>query len=201
MIASANPLRVELCRAYGAEVEFAPDAHRAFGRVEAIVREAGRTLIHPFEGRTTALGTATLGLELCEQLPSLDAVIVPIGGGGLCSGVSSAVKLLNPCCEVFGVEPYGADSMYRSFAVGAPVRSSESRPSLTASAHHMRSRSRSSSADAMLMSSCVSRMTSYVQPCVSCIETRSLPLSLQVPPPPRRCSGRYVSAWARDGWR
>src|SRR5690606_22963442 len=75
---------------------------------------------HPFEGRTTALGTATLGLELCEQLPALDAAIVPIGGGGLCAGVASAVKLLNPACEVFGVEPYGADSMYRSFEAGAP---------------------------------------------------------------------------------
>lgn len=120
MIATANPLRVELCNAYGAEVELAPDAHRGFARVQEIVAEEGRTLIHPFEGRTTALGTATLGLELCEQAPELDAVIVPIGGGGLCAGVASAVKLLNPNCEVYGVEPYGADSMYRSFQAGEP---------------------------------------------------------------------------------
>jgi threonine dehydratase len=88
--------------------------------VERIAAEEGRTFIHPFEGRTTALGTATLGLELCEQLPGLEAVIVPIGGGGLCAGVASAVKLHAPQCEVIGVEPFGADSMYRSFAAGEP---------------------------------------------------------------------------------
>jgi threonine dehydratase len=120
MIASANPLRVALCRSHGAEIVFAPDAHAGFAMVERIAAQEGRTFIHPFEGRTTALGTATLGLELCEQLPGLQAVIVPIGGGGLCAGVASAVKLLAPQCEVIGVEPFGADSMYRSFAAGEP---------------------------------------------------------------------------------
>jgi threonine dehydratase len=120
MIASANPLRIERCKAYGAEVILAPDAHAGFATVERIAEEEGRALIHPFEGRTTALGTATLGQELCEQLPQLDAVIIPIGGGGLCAGVASAVKLLNPSCRVFGVEPFGADSMYRSFEAGEP---------------------------------------------------------------------------------
>ena len=66
------------------------------------------------------MGTATLGLELMRQVPDLDAVIVPIGGGGLCGGVSSAVKAINPNCRVLGVEPEGADSMSRSFAVGKP---------------------------------------------------------------------------------
>ena len=120
MIATANPLRVALCRSYGAEIVFAPDAHAGFAMVERIAAEEGRTFVHPFEGRTTALGTATLGLELCEQVPDLQAVIVPIGGGGLCAGVASAVKLLAPQCEVIGVEPFGADSMYRSFAAGEP---------------------------------------------------------------------------------
>jgi threonine dehydratase len=120
MIAGANPLRISLCEAYGAQIVIAPDAHAGFELVERIARTEGRTLVHPFEGRTTALGTATLGLELCEELSQLDAVIVPIGGGGLCAGVSSAVKLLDPDCEVFGVEPEGADSMYRSFQAGEP---------------------------------------------------------------------------------
>lgn len=120
MISTANPLRVALCRSYGAEIVFAPDAHTGFERVRRVAEEEGRTLIHPFEGRTTALGTATLGLELCEQVGGLDAVIVPIGGGGLCAGVASAVKLLAPACRVFGVEPEGADSMHRSFAAGEP---------------------------------------------------------------------------------
>jgi threonine dehydratase len=120
MIASANSLRIALCQAYGAELVFAQDAHAGFALVESIVQNEGRTLIHPFEGRTTALGSATLGLELCEQAPTLDAVIIPVGGGGLCAGVASAVKLCVPHCEVFGVEPDGADSMHRSFAAGEP---------------------------------------------------------------------------------
>lgn len=120
MFASANPLRVELCRAYGAEIVFAPDAHAGFELVKRVEQEEGRTLIHPFEGRTTALGTATVGLEFVEQVDGLDAVIVPIGGGGLCAGIASAVKLLAPSCQVFGVEPEGADSMHRSFAAGEP---------------------------------------------------------------------------------
>lgn len=120
MIASANPLRIERCKAYGAEVVIAPDAHAGFERVQRIAAEERRTLIHPFEGRTTALGTATLGMELYEQLPEIDAAIVPIGGGGLCAGVASALKLLKPSCKVFGVEPFGADSMYRSFEAGEP---------------------------------------------------------------------------------
>jgi threonine dehydratase len=120
MFASANPMRVQLCRSLGAEVVFAETAHAGFELVARLAEQEGRTLIHPFEGRTTALGTATVGLELCEQIPGLDAVIVPIGGGGLCAGISSAVKLLAPGCEVFGVEPEGADSMHRSFAAGEP---------------------------------------------------------------------------------
>lgn len=120
MFASANPLRVELSRSFGAEVVFAENAHAGFELAARLAEQEGRTLIHPFEGRTTALGTATVGLELCEQIPGLDAVIVPIGGGGLCAGIASAVKLLSSRCEVFGVEPEGADSMHRSFAAGEP---------------------------------------------------------------------------------
>lgn len=120
MIASANPFRVELCRRFGAEVIFAADAHAGFALVEEIARTELRALIHPFEGRTTAIGTATVGLELCEQVEALEAVVVPVGGGGLCAGVASAVKLLAPNCAVYGVEPVGADSMSRSFAAGKP---------------------------------------------------------------------------------
>jgi threonine dehydratase len=109
-----------MARRYGAEIELAEDVHRGFERVEEIARDEGRAFIHPFEGRTTALGTATLGLEMCEQTGELDVVIIPIGGGGLAAGVASAVKLLYPRCHVVGVEPEGADSMHRSFAAGEP---------------------------------------------------------------------------------
>jgi threonine dehydratase len=120
MIRTANPLRVALCRSYGAELELAEDAHAGFERAGQLELEEGRPLIHPFEGLRTAMGTATVGAELCEQAPELDAVIVPIGGGGLCAGVASAVKLFQPGCKVYGVEPTGADSMRRSFEAGEP---------------------------------------------------------------------------------
>jgi threonine dehydratase len=117
---SANPFRVARCRDLEAEVILVADVHAAFAEVERIEREEGRTFVHPFDGPKTVLGTATVGLELLEDAPRLDAVIVPIGGGGLAAGVATAVKRLAPACQVFGVEPEGADSMSRSFAAGAP---------------------------------------------------------------------------------
>jgi threonine dehydratase len=120
MMKGANQLRIDMCRDYGAHIELAENVHVAFERVKEIEKEEGRTFVHPFEGRLTSLGTATVALELCKQVPELDAVIVPIGGGGLCSGIALAVKLLQPACKVYGVEPEGADSMHRSFAAGRP---------------------------------------------------------------------------------
>jgi threonine dehydratase len=117
---TANPFRVEGCRRLGATVELVDNVHQAFERAKQIEAEEGRTFVHPFEGPKTALGTATLGLELMQQVPDLDAVIVPIGGGGLCAGIAAAVKLTRPDCLVFGVEPEGADSMRRSFEAGSP---------------------------------------------------------------------------------
>lgn len=118
MLRSASPVRVEACRTLGAEVVLADDVHQAFELVDEIRKSEGRFFIHPFEGPNVTTGTATIGLEVCEQIGDFDAIIIPIGGGGLCSGVASAVKQLNPRCTVIGVEPEGADSMHRSFAAG-----------------------------------------------------------------------------------
>lgn len=123
----ADAARVNTCRAYGAEVVLAEDVHHAFNEVYRIEKEEGLGFVHPFESERTVLGTATVGLELCQQEADLDAVIVPIGGGGLCAGIASAVKQLQPRCQVFGVEPRGADTMHRSFASGKP----ESIPKVT----------------------------------------------------------------------
>ena len=117
---TANPARVAKCKAYGAEVVLVDNVTVAFDRVHQIETEEKRHFVHPFEGPFTALGTATVGLEFCRQVPDLEAVIVPIGGGGLCAGIATAVKLIQPGCQVFGVEPEGADTMYRSFASGKP---------------------------------------------------------------------------------
>lgn len=117
---TASPVRVALCREYGAEVVLADDTYQAFAEVKRIESEEKRTFIHPFEGELTVLGTGTVGYEWCQQVEKLDAVVVPIGGGGLCAGIASVVKQMQPHCQVFGVEPEGADSMHRSFAAGSP---------------------------------------------------------------------------------
>jgi len=120
MIRTANPSRIEACRSYGAEVVLADDVHSAFEIAEMIREDEGRYFVHPFEGPHVALGTGTVGLEICEQCDEFDVVIVPVGGGGLIGGIANAVKRLRPGCEVIGVEPEGADTMHRSLASGKP---------------------------------------------------------------------------------
>jgi threonine dehydratase len=121
MIASASPERVARCKDFGAEVLMSPDGAQAFALANEIAEKEGRALVHPFEGPAVAAGAATLGVEFHRQAGPLDAIIIPVGGGGLCAGVSWAFKRLHPTCRVFGVEPVGADSMSRSFAAGKPV--------------------------------------------------------------------------------
>ena len=117
---TANSAKVERCKSLGAEVVLVDNVHEAFEKVKEIEKEEGRSFIHPFEGPETALGTATVGLELWEQVDDLDAVIVPIGGGGLMAGIAACMKQMNPEIQMIGVEPEGADSMSRSFASGQP---------------------------------------------------------------------------------
>ena len=119
---SANPLRVARCREYGAQVELVDDVYRAFERVKEIEQTQGRLLVHPFEGPFTALATAGIGFEMIKQIPSLDAVVVPIGGGGLCAGVASLIKQVRPAIKVYGVEPEGAASMSVSIKSGSPQK-------------------------------------------------------------------------------
>lgn len=120
MIKSANPSRIEGCRSFGAEVVLADDVHEAFEVAERIQNDEGRFFVHPFEGEGVALGTGTVGFEICQQVGDFDVLIVPIGGGGLIGGLANAVKQLRPECEIIGVEPVGADSMHRSRAAGSP---------------------------------------------------------------------------------
>lgn len=119
---NANPFRVALAKAQGAEVIMKAPGAETFAEAERLVRDEGRHFIHPFEGPLTSLGTAGVGLELMEDAPGLDAVVVSIGGGGLISGIAAAVKQMNPACKVFGVEPVGAAGMHTSLATGAPVQ-------------------------------------------------------------------------------
>jgi len=122
MLASANPARLALARACGAEVLLAPDGATGFAMVADIQASEGKFFVHPFNGLRTVLGTATLGAEWAEQSAGLDAVVLPIGGGGLAAGVATALKLAMPGVTIYGVEPEGANGMARSFATGGPVK-------------------------------------------------------------------------------
>lgn len=122
MLQSANAARIQNCRRYGGEILMAPDGKAALEMVKHIELTEGRTMIHPYEGPLTSAGAATLGYQLGQQIPDLDAAIVAIGGGGLCSGVGPALQLTQPRAQVWAVEPEGADNMFRSFASGQPQR-------------------------------------------------------------------------------
>ena len=118
---TANPFRVERCKKLGADVIFGEDIAELRSIVAGLQRSEGRTMVHPFEGQHTFAGTATVGLELSQHVPDLDAVIVPVGGGGLISGIATAIKLTQPRCKVYGIEPEGASGMTDSLAQQSPV--------------------------------------------------------------------------------
>ncbi len=118
---TADPIRVQGCEALGATVVTVEDIHAAFAEMDRIREREGRVAIHPFEGKMMTLGAATCGLEFIRQVPALDAIVVPVGGGGLLSGISSAVKQVSPDCTVYGVEPVGADVLSRSLQEGKPT--------------------------------------------------------------------------------
>ncbi len=90
-------------------------------KADEIVRRTGATLVHPFNDHDIIAGQGTCGLEIVDQLRDVDSVIVPVGGGGLISGISTAVKTLKPSTTVFGVEPSGAAKMQAALTAGKPV--------------------------------------------------------------------------------
>ena len=118
---STAPARIAGCEALGATVTLYDDMAAAFAAMNAAA-DAGRALMHPFEAEHMILGAATCGYEYAQQAPQIDTYVIPIGGGGMISGMACAIKQVNPDAQVIGVEPFGADSMSQSFAVGAPVR-------------------------------------------------------------------------------
>jgi threonine ammonia-lyase medium form len=122
MAASANPTKVAACRGYGAEVVLhGPTSTEAFAEMYRLRDERNLTFIHPFDSPRTLAGTGTIGLEVLDDLPDVDTVVVGIGGGGLIGGIATAVKQAKPAARVVGVEPTGADAMIRSLAAGRVV--------------------------------------------------------------------------------
>lgn len=107
--------KVEATRRYGAEICLVPGVYDdAYQKALQLRDEFGYTFVHPFNDENVIAGQGTIGLELLDQLPEVDAVIVPVGGGGLISGVAFAIKSLNPKVKVYGVQAEGAPSMYNS---------------------------------------------------------------------------------------
>ena len=107
--------KVEAAKRYGADICLVKGVYDdAYNRAVELQKESGAVFIHPFDDPDVIAGQGTIGLELLEQLPDMDAVIVPVGGGGLISGVAFAIKSLNPNCKVYGVQAAGAPSMYNS---------------------------------------------------------------------------------------
>lgn len=107
--------KVEATKKYGAEVCLVKGVYDdAYAKAMELKEQMGYTFIHPFDDIDVIAGQGTIGLEILDQLPELDAVIVPIGGGGLISGVAFAIKSLRPECKVYGVQAEGAPSMFNS---------------------------------------------------------------------------------------
>jgi len=108
---------------YGAEVvRFGRYHVEREAKALEISKKTGAAFVHPFNDPDVIAGQGTCGLELCEQLRDFDSIIVPVGGGGLISGISIAVKSLRPSAKVFGVEPDGATKMQMSLKAGKPVK-------------------------------------------------------------------------------
>jgi threonine dehydratase len=122
MAANAVPTKVEAIRGYGAQVEQRPTIHEAFSAMETMREETGATFVSPFADAGIIAGQGTVGLEIAEAVPDVEQIIVPIGGGGLISGIAIAMAKLRPGVRIVGVEPAGAATMTSALAAGAPVR-------------------------------------------------------------------------------
>ena len=113
--------KVEATKRYGAQVELVKGVYDdAYARALQLKDEKGYAFIHPFDDEDVIAGQGTIGLEILEQLDDVDAVIVPVGGGGLISGVAYAIKSLRPDCKVYGVQAAGAASMVHALQEGKP---------------------------------------------------------------------------------
>lgn len=115
---SAVPTKVEAIRGYGAECQFAPSMVQLFAAMDAFRQEHGLTYIPPFADPDIIAGQGVVGLEILEDLPDVGAVVVPVGGGGLISGIALAIKSQKPDVRIVGVEPEGASIVLPSLKSG-----------------------------------------------------------------------------------
>ena len=115
---TASEAKIAATRGYGAEVDLeARDPAEMFERLDELRRETGRTLVHPFDSANTIAGQGTVGLEIGDDVPDVDVVVVPVGGGGLISGIATAL----PGVRVVGVEPVQSNALTAALEAGRPV--------------------------------------------------------------------------------
>lgn len=117
----ASPTKVRASEGYGAEVVLHGDAAAAFVRVREISEEEGLTFVHPFDDEEVVAGHASCGLEVVDALTDPFDIVVPVGGGGLSSGIATALEASGSTARIWGVEPRGASAMHRSFDEGRAV--------------------------------------------------------------------------------
>jgi threonine dehydratase len=119
---TASPMKIAAARGYGATIDTeAPDIPAAFERLDALIADTGRTLVHPYDDPVVMAGQGTVGLEIVEDLPEVDVVLVQVGGGGLVSGIATAVKGLRPAARVVAIEPELSAALHESLMAGKPV--------------------------------------------------------------------------------
>jgi threonine ammonia-lyase medium form len=122
MPAAASQAKADASAGYGAVVIRHGTTFEAFERAQALAAEEGLVFVHPFDDEEVMAGAGTTALEILEQTSQIDAVVVPIGGGGLIGGIAAAIKQLRPSVRVYGVEPNGAAAMRASLDAGHAVR-------------------------------------------------------------------------------
>lgn len=122
MPANASRTKVEASLGYGATVIQHGTSMDAFQRARELAESEGFTFVHPFDDDRIIAGTGTVALEICEQAGVPDVIVIPIGGGGLISGMAIGIKETNPATRVIGVEPVGAAVMRQSLDAGRPLR-------------------------------------------------------------------------------
>jgi threonine dehydratase len=119
---TASPMKISAARAYGATIDTeAPDIPAAFERLEELIETTGRTLVHPYDDPLVMAGQGTVGVEMLEDMPEADVVLVQVGGGGLVSGIATAVNGMKPDVRVVAVEPERSPALHESLKAGEPV--------------------------------------------------------------------------------
>jgi len=119
---TASPMKIAAARGYGATIDTeAADIPAAFERLDELIETTGRTLVHPYDDPLVMAGQGTVGLEILEDAPEADVVLVQVGGGGLVSGIATAVKGMSPETRIVAVEPERSPALHESLMAGEPV--------------------------------------------------------------------------------